>query len=110
MATMDKQILAATYPQHLETLRARYDDALAACGYDAVVIGAGAAALQFMDDQQVGVSPQQQQPQQQQAPLGMGGQLPQLEGEAVGNVEEAIGGAQGGILTRLRLSLAAMWS
>lgn len=50
---MDKQILTATYPQHLETLRARYDDALAACGYDAVVIGAGAAALQFMDDQHV---------------------------------------------------------
>lgn len=51
MATMDKQILAATYPQHLETVRARYDDALAACGYDAVLIGAGIDRLQFMDDQ-----------------------------------------------------------
>ncbi|UCG72656.1 MAG: Xaa-Pro dipeptidase [Chromatiales bacterium] len=47
---MDKQILATTYPRHLETVRQRYDDALAACGYDAVLIGAGIDRLQFMDD------------------------------------------------------------
>ena len=51
MATMDKQILTANYPPHLETIRQRYDDALAACGYDAVLIGAGIDRLQFMDDQ-----------------------------------------------------------
>jgi Xaa-Pro dipeptidase len=53
MAGVDEQILADLYPSHLATLRARYNDALAACGYDAVVVGAGVALLGFMDDQPV---------------------------------------------------------
>lgn len=51
MFLMDLHNLTATYPRHLETVQARYDDALAASGYDAVVIGAGIETLRFMDDQ-----------------------------------------------------------
>lgn len=50
---MDPQTLLATYPEHLRTIQARYDEALAATGYAAVVIGAGVGRLRFMDDQQV---------------------------------------------------------
>jgi Xaa-Pro dipeptidase len=45
--------LAALYPAHLDTLRGRYDDALAACGHDAVLIGAGAQEMRHLDDQAV---------------------------------------------------------
>ena len=51
MAAMKDGTLLSLYPGHLDTLRQRYDDALAACGYDAAVIGAGVAVLNFMDDQ-----------------------------------------------------------
>ncbi len=43
--------LAPLYPAHLDTVRARFDDALAATGYDAVIIGAGAQRHYFLDDQ-----------------------------------------------------------
>lgn len=48
---MDEPILNGLYPAHLETIQARYDDALADNGYDAALIGAGVATLNFRDDQ-----------------------------------------------------------
>ena len=39
------------YADHLATLRERYDAALAATGYDAIIIGAGRDSLYFQDDQ-----------------------------------------------------------
>jgi Xaa-Pro dipeptidase len=43
--------LATLYSDHLRIQRARTDDALAACGFDALAIYAGAAHMQFLDDQ-----------------------------------------------------------
>jgi Xaa-Pro dipeptidase len=39
------------YPAHLKTLMMRADKALAAAGFDTLVIGAGTPPLQFLDDQ-----------------------------------------------------------
>ena len=39
------------YQHHLQTLKARYASALAATGYDAVLLGAGLASQHFLDDQ-----------------------------------------------------------
>lgn len=49
-ATTDSR-LTALYPAHLDTVRSRFDDALAATGYDAVVVGAGTRRNFFLDDQ-----------------------------------------------------------
>ncbi|MGI9330864.1 MAG: Xaa-Pro dipeptidase [Gammaproteobacteria bacterium] len=49
---MTQATLISHYPAHLATVQARYDEALAANAYDGVLIGAGSARLQFMDDQQ----------------------------------------------------------
>jgi Xaa-Pro dipeptidase len=49
---MTQASLINHYPAHLATVQERYDAALAATGYDAVLIGAGITRLQFMDDQQ----------------------------------------------------------
>lgn len=43
--------LAALYPAHLDIVRSRFDAALAATGYDAVIIGAGTQRNYFLDDQ-----------------------------------------------------------
>jgi Xaa-Pro dipeptidase len=43
--------LAALYFDHVRTQRARTNDALAACGFDALAIYAGGAHVQFLDDQ-----------------------------------------------------------
>jgi len=43
--------LADLYPAHLDTVRSRFEDALAATGYDAVIIGAGTQRHYFLDDQ-----------------------------------------------------------
>ncbi|TDJ45730.1 MAG: Xaa-Pro dipeptidase [Gammaproteobacteria bacterium] len=48
--TVDKH-LAELYPAHLDTVRRRFDEALAACELDAVVIGAGVEIYFFCDDQ-----------------------------------------------------------
>ena len=42
--------LAQLYPSHLDTVRERHDRALAATGYDHVLIFAGAQRMQFLDD------------------------------------------------------------
>ncbi|MAF84227.1 MAG: Xaa-Pro dipeptidase [Gammaproteobacteria bacterium] len=49
--TAANQFLAALYPAHLDIVKARYDEALAATGYDAIAIGAGAEIFFFLDDQ-----------------------------------------------------------
>lgn len=49
-ATVDKR-LAELYPSHLDTVRHRFDEALSASGWDAVVIGAGVEITFFLDDQ-----------------------------------------------------------
>ena len=51
MLTTATEKLAALYPAHLEIVKSRYDDALAATNYDAVVIGAGIEIARFLDDQ-----------------------------------------------------------
>ena len=51
MSTTANETLAALYPAHLDIVRSRYDEALAAAGYDAVAIGAGAEIVLFLDDQ-----------------------------------------------------------
>ncbi len=51
MSTTANQTLASLYPAHLEVVKSRYDEALAAADYDAVVIGAGIEIMQFLDDQ-----------------------------------------------------------
>jgi len=43
--------LDALYAQHVDTLKERSDRALAAAGFDALVVHAGAAPVQFLDDQ-----------------------------------------------------------
>ena len=42
--------LAALYPAHLQTVKERHDRALAAAGFDSVVIFAGALHVVFLDD------------------------------------------------------------
>ncbi|HXH01684.1 MAG TPA: Xaa-Pro dipeptidase [Candidatus Competibacteraceae bacterium] len=42
--------LASLYPEHIATVRARFDAALAAAGYDRVVIAAGSLRYRFLDD------------------------------------------------------------
>lgn len=42
--------LASLYPDHLRTVRERHDRALAATGYDHVVIASGALRMAFLDD------------------------------------------------------------
>jgi len=51
MPTTANQTLAALYPAHLEIVKSRYDEALAATDYDTVVIGAGTEIVRFLDDQ-----------------------------------------------------------
>ncbi|HMN45962.1 MAG TPA: Xaa-Pro dipeptidase [Povalibacter sp.] len=46
MTTLD-----SLYDDHLQTLRARTDDALAACGFDSLAIHSGRLWMQFLDDQ-----------------------------------------------------------
>jgi len=41
---------AALYPQHLETVKARHDKALAETGYDHIIIFGGEIHIQFLDD------------------------------------------------------------
>ncbi|MCP5179618.1 MAG: Xaa-Pro dipeptidase [Pseudomonadales bacterium] len=43
--------MTTEYERHIETLRERWDAALATAGYDAAVIAAGAPALHYQDDQ-----------------------------------------------------------
>ena len=43
--------LSSLYPQHLATVRQRADEALAAAGYDHLVIAAGQPPRKFLDDQ-----------------------------------------------------------
>ena len=51
MFTTANEKLAALYPAHLDIVKSCYDDALVATNYDAVVIGAGAEIVRFLDDQ-----------------------------------------------------------
>ena len=48
--TVDKR-LAQLYPQHLATVRERFDEALTACRLSSVIIGAGVEIYFFLDDQ-----------------------------------------------------------
>ncbi|HEX4151631.1 MAG TPA: Xaa-Pro dipeptidase [Steroidobacteraceae bacterium] len=48
---MSKTSLDSLYPEHLRTMMQRTDAALAATAFDALVIHAGAAPTQFLDDQ-----------------------------------------------------------
>lgn len=48
--TVDKR-LAELYPEHFVTIRSRFEGALAECGFDAIVIGAGVHIMRFLDDQ-----------------------------------------------------------
>jgi Xaa-Pro dipeptidase len=41
---------AELYPQHLETVKARHDKALAETGYDHIIIFGGEIHIQFLDD------------------------------------------------------------
>jgi len=41
---------AALYPQHLETVKARHDKALAEAGFDHIIIFGGEIHIQFLDD------------------------------------------------------------
>ena len=50
MATTENIRLTELYPAHLATVRQRFDEALAAGGLDAVVIGAGVEITFFLDD------------------------------------------------------------
>jgi Xaa-Pro dipeptidase len=54
MAAFESAKLAELYPDHLRTVRERHDRALAECGYDAVVIAAGALRYAFLDDNAYG--------------------------------------------------------
>jgi Xaa-Pro dipeptidase len=54
MAAFESEKLAKLYPDHLRTVRERHDRALADCGYDAVVIAAGALRYAFLDDNAYG--------------------------------------------------------
>jgi hypothetical protein len=47
---MPSTLLAQLYPEHLTTLKARADAALARAGYDHLVVPAGTAHTQFLDD------------------------------------------------------------
>lgn len=51
MTTTATETLAALVPAHLDIVRSRYDEALDETGYDAVVVGAGAEIIRFLDDQ-----------------------------------------------------------
>jgi len=51
MLTTANETLTTLYPDHLSAIKSRYDEALAATGYDSVVIGAGAEINHFLDDQ-----------------------------------------------------------
>lgn len=48
---MGEDLIDQLYAQHLETVAARAERALAACRYDALVVHAGAAPTLFLDDQ-----------------------------------------------------------
>ncbi len=48
---MNDSSIDLLYPPHLQTLMMRADKALAAAGFDALVIRAGAPPVQFLDDQ-----------------------------------------------------------
>jgi Xaa-Pro dipeptidase len=50
MTDVMNERLASLYPQHIETMKQRHDEALAATGYDAVVIFGGALHIAFLDD------------------------------------------------------------
>jgi len=50
MATTANQDPAALFPAHVQVVKSRHDEALAAAGYDAVVIGAGVEITRFLDD------------------------------------------------------------
>ena len=50
MRTTANKNLDVLYPDHLRTIRQRYDEALAAQHLDAVVIGAGVEIYRFLDD------------------------------------------------------------
>ena len=43
--------LAGLYPEHFAIIRRRFEGALAECGFDAIVIGAGVHVMRFLDDQ-----------------------------------------------------------
>lgn len=43
--------LDSLYPSHLQTLRQRTDEALAACGFDSLAVHSGRLWMQFLDDQ-----------------------------------------------------------
>ncbi len=51
MSTTATEAITALYPDHLNTVKARTDEALAATGFDSVVIGAGTQISHFLDDQ-----------------------------------------------------------
>jgi len=51
MSVTVNEKLTALYPTHLDIVKSRYDEALAAAGYDSLVIGAGAEIVRFLDDQ-----------------------------------------------------------
>ena len=51
MLTTADERLTALYPAHLDDVRARYDEALAATNFDAVAIGAGVKIVRYFDDQ-----------------------------------------------------------
>jgi Xaa-Pro dipeptidase len=48
---VDQDSLDAHYAAHLSTQRARADRALAATGFDCLVIHSGVPPIQFLDDQ-----------------------------------------------------------
>lgn len=51
MSTTANETLGALYPAHLDSISSLHDEALAATGYDTLVIGAGAEIVHFLDDQ-----------------------------------------------------------
>jgi Xaa-Pro dipeptidase len=50
MAAFQSDKLASLYPDHLRIVKERHDRALAECGYDAIVVAAGALRYAFLDD------------------------------------------------------------
>src|ERR1700694_565627 len=50
MTSVETDRLASLYHDHLATVRNRHDSALAATGYDSVVIAAGSLRMRFLDD------------------------------------------------------------
>ncbi len=54
---MSAERLDLLYPEHLQTAMRRADRALSAAGFDAMVVHAGRAPLQFLDDQEYPFKP-----------------------------------------------------